>query len=80
MTMKRVTITLGQELLQRIDRLVEERKFPSRSRVIQVAVRAQINRLDRHRLLTECAKLDRAYEQEFAESGASQDLDSWPEY
>jgi len=76
----KIAITLDEDLLERIDRLVAERKFPSRSRAIQLAVKAQIDRLDRRRLASECAKLDPAYEQQLAEQGASCDLESWPEY
>ncbi len=76
----KVAITLDEELLERIDRLVAERKFPSRSRAIQLAVKAQIDRLDRRRLARECAKLDPEYEQAVAEQGTSYDLESWPEY
>jgi metal-responsive CopG/Arc/MetJ family transcriptional regulator len=80
MTTTKVAITLDAELLERIDRLVAERRFPSRSRAIQLAVKAQIDRLDRRRLARECARLDPAYEQQLAERGASYDLESWPEY
>lgn len=80
MSTRKIAITLDEELLERIDRLVTERRFPSRSRAIQLAVRAQIDRLDRRRLATECAKLDPRYEQQLAEEGASYDLESWPEY
>jgi metal-responsive CopG/Arc/MetJ family transcriptional regulator len=80
MSTTKVAITLDEGLLERIDRLVAERKFPSRSRAIQLAVQAQIDRLDRRRLAAECAKLDPAYEQRLAEEGVSYDLDSWPEY
>ena len=80
MSVTKVAITLDEDLLQRIDRLVAERKFPSRSRAIQLAVKAQIDRLDRGRLARECAKLDPAYEQELAEESASSDLESCPEY
>lgn len=76
----KIAITLDEELVQRIDRMVRERKFPSRSRAIQLAVQAQIDRLDRRRLARECAKLDPAYEQRVAEEGAVYDLESWPEY
>ena len=62
----KVAITLDEELLERIDHLVAERKFPSRSRAIQFAVKAQIDRLDRRRLASECAKLNPAYEQQVA--------------
>ena len=80
MSVIEVAITLYRHLLQRFDRLVAERKFPSRSRAIQLAVQAQIDRLDRRRLARECAKLDPAYEQQVAEESASYDLESWPEY
>jgi metal-responsive CopG/Arc/MetJ family transcriptional regulator len=76
----KVAITLEEDLLRRIDRLVAERRFPSRSRAIQLAVKAQIDRLDRGRLARECARLDPASEQQVAEEGASYDLASWPEY
>ncbi len=80
MSRTKIAITLEEELLERLDRLVTERKFPSRSRAIQLAVRAQIDRLDQRRLAAECAKLDPAYEQQVAEQAASYDLESWPEY
>jgi metal-responsive CopG/Arc/MetJ family transcriptional regulator len=76
----KVAITLDEELLERLDRLVAEKRFPSRSRAIALAVRAQIDRLDRRRLARESAKLDPAYEQRVAEQGVSYDLESWPEY
>jgi metal-responsive CopG/Arc/MetJ family transcriptional regulator len=76
----KIAITLDRELLDRIDRLVAERKFSSRSRAIQLAVQAQIDRLDRRRLSSECAKLDPLYEQQVAEESASYDIESWPEY
>ena len=80
MTTAKIAITLDEELLGRIDRLVAEKRFPSRSRAIQLAVQAQIDRLDLRRLAAECAKLDPAWEQRVAEEGASYDLESWPEY
>jgi metal-responsive CopG/Arc/MetJ family transcriptional regulator len=80
MSSTKIAITLDEDLVRRLDRLVDERKFPSRSRAIQLAVQAQIDRLDRRRLSRECAKLDPRHEQQVAEEGASYDLESWPEY
>jgi metal-responsive CopG/Arc/MetJ family transcriptional regulator len=76
----KVAISIDAELLDRIDRLVAQRRFPSRSRAIALAVKAQIDRLDQGRLARECARLDPASEQELAEEGASYDLEEWPEY
>ena len=80
MSTAKIAITLERALLERVDRLVAEGKFTSRSRAIQLAVQAQIERLDRRRLASECAKLDSRYEQQVAEESASYDLESWPEY
>ena len=80
MSTVKVAITLDEDLLERIDRLVAERRFPSRSRAIQLAVKAQIDRLDRRRLARESAKLDPAHEQQVAEEGVAYDLETWPEY
>lgn len=76
----KVAISIDAELLDRIDRMVAERRFPSRSRAITLALKAQIDRLDHGRLARECAKLDPAFEQALAEEGASNDLREWPEY
>lgn len=76
----KVAITIEEELLERIDRLVEQRKFPNRSRAIQEAVRDKLERLDRGRLARECARLDRVFEQKMADQGLAGDLEEWPEF
>ena len=76
----KVAITLEEELVKRLDRLVAQRRFPSRSRAIQVAVQEKIERLDRGRLARECAKLDPVFEQKLTEEGAVEDFATWPEY
>ena len=76
----KVAITLEEELLKRVDQLVEQRRFPNRSRAIQEAVREKLDRLDRGRLARECAKLNRALEQKVAEEGLAGDLEEWPEF
>jgi metal-responsive CopG/Arc/MetJ family transcriptional regulator len=76
----KVAITIEEQLLKRIDRLVAERKFPNRSRAIQEAVRDTLERLERGRLARECAKLDRSVEQTMADEGLAEDLEEWPEF
>jgi metal-responsive CopG/Arc/MetJ family transcriptional regulator len=80
MPTSKVAITLDEELLKKLDRLVEEEAFPSRSRAIQEAVAEKLNRLERTRLIRESAKLAFQYEQELAEEGLAEDLEEWPEY
>ena len=80
MSTSKIAITLDEELLSRLDRLVAEQRFPSRSRVIQEAVEEKLNRLERSRLARECAKLDPLFEQELAEEGIVEDINEWPEY
>ena len=80
MPTKKVAITIEKKTLARLDQLVEEQRYPSRSRAIQEAVEEKLGRLDRTRLLRESAKLDPEYEQRFADEGLTEDFDEWPEY
>ncbi len=80
MSAAKVAITIEGELLKRLDRMVQQRRFPNRSRAIQEAVREKLERMDRGRLARECAKLNRALEQKMAEEGLAGDLEEWPEF
>ncbi len=80
MSTAKIGISLHQETLRRLDRLVQERVFPSRSRAIQDAVHEKLERLEGGRLARECAKLDPQAEKAMAEEGMSEELASWPEY
>ncbi len=78
MRVAKIAITLDQDLLARLDKLVRARRFPSRSRLLQEALRDKLDRLDRSRLGRECAKLDPKFEQSLAEEGLT--AEAWPEY
>jgi metal-responsive CopG/Arc/MetJ family transcriptional regulator len=75
----KVAITIEEDLLKRIDRLVDQKRFANRSRAIQEAVRDKLELLDRGRLARECAKLSKTSEQEMADEGLGEDLEEWPE-
>lgn len=80
MSVAKVAITLDQNLLITLDRLVRERRFPSRSRIIQQAVEEKVARIESNRLAKECEKLDRRFEQSLAEEGMGEEMRSWPAY
>ena len=80
MSVSRVTISIDQSLLERVDRLVRSGVFPDRSHIIQQAIEEKIARIDRTRLARECAKLQPADEQALADEGLSGDGAQWPEY
>ena len=80
MARRKVAISLDENTLNQLDRLVKAHMFPNRSQAIQEAVAEKISRLDRSRLARECAKVDPAYEKALAEEGLSAELASWPEY
>ena len=80
MARAKVAISLDENTLDRLDRLVKNQVFPNRSRAIQEAVEEKLSRLDRSRLARECAKLDPAFEKSLAEEGISEELAEWPEY
>jgi metal-responsive CopG/Arc/MetJ family transcriptional regulator len=79
MTVHKIAITIDEQLLKQIDRLVSERRFPNRSRAIQDAVREKIERVESNRLARELSKLDRVFEQQLADEGLG-DIQEWPEY
>jgi metal-responsive CopG/Arc/MetJ family transcriptional regulator len=76
----KIAISLDEQVLNRVDRLVKEALFPNRSQAIQIAVEEKLERLERSRLARECAKLDPEFEKSLAEEGLTEELAEWPEY
>jgi Arc/MetJ-type ribon-helix-helix transcriptional regulator len=76
----KVAITLDEETLALIDRLVSEHRFPNRSQAIQEALDEKLARLAHTRLAEECSKLNPRFEQTLAEEGMGGELAEWPEY
>jgi len=80
MARAKVAVTVEEETLRRLDRLVKAAVFPNRSRAIQAALEEKLERLERSRLARECAKLDPRFEKALAEEGLTEDVGEWPEY
>lgn len=76
----KIAITLDEQFIGDIDRLVSEHVFQNRSQAIQAAVEEKLKRLKRTRLAKECAKLDMTFEKAMAEEGLAEDSSQWPEY
>jgi len=80
MSKSKIAITLEETMLERLDELVEQSMYPSRSRAIEEAVEEKLARLEHNRLARECAKLNPDFEKALAEEGLSEDISRWPEY
>jgi metal-responsive CopG/Arc/MetJ family transcriptional regulator len=76
----KIAITLDEEFIGELDRLVDEHFFKNRSQAIQNAVSEKLARMKRSRLSMECAKLDPVFERAMAEEGIAEDVSQWPEY
>jgi metal-responsive CopG/Arc/MetJ family transcriptional regulator len=76
----KIAISLDAGVLRRLDALVREGAYASRSQAFELALRAFLEKERRTRLARECAKLDPAVEQREADEGLAGDLASWPEY
>jgi metal-responsive CopG/Arc/MetJ family transcriptional regulator len=76
----KIAISIDKKVLNRIDRLVENKTFTNRSRAIQTAIEEKISKLDKSRLAVESAKLNKAEEQQLSGVGLHTDLTEWPEY
>jgi metal-responsive CopG/Arc/MetJ family transcriptional regulator len=79
-TRAKVAITLDEETLGRLDRLVKAQVFPNRSQAIQAAIDEKLARMSKSRLARECAKANPNIEKSMAEEGMSWELGEWPEY
>ncbi len=80
MNVAKIAISIEPSLLKKIDSLVSRKLFRSRSEIFQIAVSEQIERLDEDAFHRECAKLDPAEEQVFADLGITTDFTEWPAY
>jgi metal-responsive CopG/Arc/MetJ family transcriptional regulator len=77
---EKIAITLDEEFIGELDKLVDDHVFSSRSQAIREAVSEKLQRLKRNRLAVECAKLEPAIEKAMAEEGIAEDVRQWPEY
>ena len=80
MSVAKVSISMDEQTLRRVDLLVKARVFRSRSHAIENSVEEKLQRMKKSRLARECAKLDKAEERAMAEEGIHSDIDEWPEY
>jgi len=80
MSTAKIAITIREDLLGKLDRLVKSKVFPNRSKVVQEAIEEKLSRMNRSRLARECAKLDPKFEQVMAEEAFSHEIDEWPRY
>lgn len=76
----KVAVTVDRELLEELDGLIAQKRFPNRSQAIESALSEKLQRLGRTRLARECAKLDPKEERALAEEGLTDVLAEWPAY
>jgi len=80
MPKQKVAVTIEKDLIIKLDRMVSEGKYSSRSSAFEEAVIDRLNKAKRSRLAEESAKLDPSFEQALADEGLAGDLSEWPEY
>lgn len=80
MAASKIAISIDQRTLNKLDRLVRSRTFPSRSRAIQDAVEEKLKKIEKGRLARECAKLEPDFERSLAEEGFAEEVSRWPGY
>lgn len=78
MSVAKITISLDERLLNRLDLLVQSHLFISRSQAVQEAIQEKIARVGKTRLAEERANLDPVEEQTFAEEGFAAEANRWP--
>jgi metal-responsive CopG/Arc/MetJ family transcriptional regulator len=76
----KIAVTVDGHLLDELDELIAQGRFPNRSQAFEAALAEKIERLSRTRLARECAKLDPDEEKQIAEEGLADALAEWPAY
>lgn len=79
MGVAKIIASVDVKTIARLDRLVKEGKFPSRSSLIEQVIDEKLNRLGKSRIARECARLDPVEERVFADEGMTADSRSWQE-
>ena len=80
MPKQKVAVTIEKDLIIKLDRLVSEGKYPSRSSAVEDAIIERMVKVEKSRLAEESAKLDPTHEQAIADEGLLGDFSEWPEY
>ena len=80
MSKGKIAITLDEQFISELDRLVARHVFQSRSQAIHEAVSEKLQRMKRTRLGEESAKLEPAFERALSDEGFIEDMKQWPEY
>jgi Arc/MetJ-type ribon-helix-helix transcriptional regulator len=80
MNKSKIAITVNPQVLSRLDAWVQSEHYASRSEAIEKAVEAQLQRLERTRLATQCALLNASEEQAMADMGLAADAAAWPAF
>jgi Arc/MetJ-type ribon-helix-helix transcriptional regulator len=76
----KIAITMEEDIVRQIDRLVKEGKYRSRSNAIQEALKDRLRDWRRSRLLTELASLNPEEEREFADEALHLEDEEWEKY
>lgn len=80
MSIAKIAVSIDEKQLKKIDFYVKNHVFKSRSQAFQISISQTLQHLEHERLAKECAKLEAHYEQEMADVGLDEDLESWPKY
>lgn len=68
MAKAKLAITIDENTLTEVDSLVKLHAFPNRSRIIELAIREKLERLNKHRLASQCTLLDPSFEKALADA------------
>ena len=80
MSIAKIAVSIDDNQLKKIDFYVKKHVFKSRSQAFQISISQTLEHLEHGRLARECSKLDVDVEQEMANLGLDEDLESWPKY
>jgi metal-responsive CopG/Arc/MetJ family transcriptional regulator len=80
MSIAKIAVSIDAKQLKKIDFYVKKHVFKTRSEAFRIAIAQILDEIEHTRLARECDKLSVSEEQELADLGLDEDLDTWPKY
>ncbi len=77
MRYSKIAVSIPTEFLIKLDRLVKEKRFPSRSSAIQKSIEDELKLIEKTSLAYACDLLDADEEKALAEEGMDADMKDW---
>ena len=80
MSTKKITVTLQENVVERLDSLVKNHHHKSRSKAVQIAINDYLKNMEKQKMYAQIDKMDLEEEMQVAEESLEAANEIWTEY